>query len=115
MEENRMGYYCVIPSKILGDSELSADEKILYGQISGLANKEGFCWATNEYLATLFADKNGNPKTKRTVINWLNNLEAKNYIKRENIYHKENPNQIIERRIYIVDNFVPRMALEGNA
>jgi len=42
-QEVRMGYYCVIPAMILDDNELSADEKILYGRIAGLANKEGYC------------------------------------------------------------------------
>ncbi len=111
--ENRMGYYCVIPAKVLCDNELLADEKILYGHISALANKEGYCYASNDYFEKSFMGKNGKPKTKATVIHWLNHLEEKGYIKRINLFHKENPNQIIQRRIYLTDKNVPTLILEG--
>lgn len=113
MEENRMGYYCVITGKILDDNELSSDEKILYGRISGLANKEGYCYATNNYFEKSFTDKNGKPKSEQTIIRWLNHLEERGYIKRVNIYHKDNPNQIIQRRIYLQDKFAPTLILDG--
>lgn len=114
-QEVRMGYYCVIPAMILDDNELSADEKILYGRIAGLANKEGYCYASNSYFENSFKGKNGKPKDRATIIRWLNHIEEKGYIKRINIYHKENPNQIIERRIYLVDKFNPTLILEGVA
>lgn len=112
-QEIKMGYYCVIPAMILDDNELLSDEKILYGRIAGLANKEGYCYASNDYFEKSFADKTGKPKTKATIIHWLNHLEEKGYIKRVNIYHKENPNQVIQRRIYLMDKRVPTLILEG--
>ena len=111
--DKQMGYYCVIASPVAHDNDLSSDEKMLFGYISGLANKEGYCYASNDYLAGLFRNKKNEPKDKTTIIRWLNHLEDRQHIHREIIYHKENPNQVVERRIYIIDKFVPRMALEG--
>jgi DNA-binding transcriptional ArsR family regulator len=45
------GFYCVIPIYILQNPNISAEAKILYGELSALVNKYGYCYATNEYLA----------------------------------------------------------------
>lgn len=98
MEEkrrNKVGYYSIIPSKILYNKELKANEKLLYAMITSLACKEGYCFATNNY----FAEELGvHPKT---VSSWISDLRDKNYIKVE-IVRKENK-QIIHRKIYIND------------
>ena len=41
-EENKIGYYAVIPSTILFNEDLKANEKLLYAVITILANKEGY-------------------------------------------------------------------------
>ena len=96
MEEkqgNKVGYYSLIPSKILYNKELKANEKLLYAMITSLACKEGYCFATNNY----FAEELGvHPKT---VSNWISDLRDKNYLKVE-IVRKENK-KIIQRKIYI--------------
>ncbi len=54
MEEkvkNKVGYYSIIPPKILYNKELKANEKLLYAMITSLACKEGYCFATNNYFA----------------------------------------------------------------
>ena len=50
-QRNKVGYYSVIPSKILYNKELKANEKLLYAMITSLAYKEGYCFATNNYFA----------------------------------------------------------------
>ena len=53
MEEkskNKVGYYSIIPSKILYNKELKANEKLLYAMITSLSCKEGYCFATNNYF-----------------------------------------------------------------
>ena len=62
MKENKekVGYYSIIPSKILYNKELKANEKLLYAMITSLSCKEGFCFATNNYLGNLL--KQNNPK-----------------------------------------------------
>ena len=37
-EENKVGYYAVIPSTVLFNKELRANEKLLYAVITVLAN-----------------------------------------------------------------------------
>lgn len=92
-QRNKVGYYSLIPSKILYNKELKANEKLLYAMITSLACKEGYCFATNNY----FAEELGvHPKT---VSNWISDLRDKNYLKVE-IVRKENK-KIIQRKIYI--------------
>jgi len=40
-----------IPETVMADEGLSPAEVLLYGRISGLCHKEGYCWAGNAYLA----------------------------------------------------------------
>ena len=94
-QRNKVGYYSVIPSKILYNKELKANEKLLYALITSLACKEGYCFETNNY----FAEELGvHPKT---VSSWISDLRDKKFLKVE-IVRKENK-QIIQRKIYIND------------
>lgn len=94
-QRNKVGYYSIIPSKILYNKELKANEKLLYAMITSLACKEGYCFATNNY----FAEELGvHPKT---VLSWISDLRDKKFLKVE-IVRKENK-QIIQRKIYIND------------
>ena len=93
--KDKVGYYSIIPSKILYNKELKANEKLLYAMITSLACKEGFCFATNNY----FAEELGvHPKT---VSSWISDLRDKNFIKVD-LIRNENK-QIIQRKIYIND------------
>ena len=95
IKDFKNGLYSIIPSKILYNKELKANEKLLYAMITSLACKEGYCFATNNY----FAEELGvHPKT---VSSWISDLREKNYIKVEMV-RKENK-QIIKRKIYIND------------
>lgn len=91
-EENRIGYYAVIPSTILFNENLKANEKLLYAVITILANKEGYCFASNTYLAELF---NAQP---HTISNWISHLNRLNFVCVEII--RNDKNEIIQRRIY---------------
>jgi len=50
-ENNRISYYAVIPATVLFNERLKANEKLLYAVITALSNKEGYCYASNKYLA----------------------------------------------------------------
>lgn len=94
-EENKLGYYAIIPSTVLFNKELKANEKLLYAVITVLANKEGYCYASNNYLADLFNSK------PHTISNWISHLNKLNFVYVELV--RNNKNEIIQRRIYIND------------
>lgn len=52
--KEKVGYYSIIPSKILYNKELKANEKLLYAMITSLACKEGYCFATNNSKKNLY-------------------------------------------------------------
>lgn len=97
MKENQdnVGYYSIIPATVLYNKDLKANEKLLYAIITSLACKEGYCFATNKYLA----EKLGvNPKI---ISSWISDLQKRKFIIIE-LIRNENK-QIIQRKIYIND------------
>lgn len=85
-------YYSIIPAKVRYDKELKANEKLLYGEISALSNKNGYCNAGNTYFAELYGVH------KKTISEWVTHLKNKGYIEVEIVYEDK---KIVERRIYI--------------
>ena len=86
------GYFAIIPAEVRYDPDLRPNEKLLFGEITALASKEGFCWATNNYFATLFG------VSTRVITTWISNLKKKGYIK---VFSDRDANKVIQRRIYI--------------
>lgn len=74
MKERKPAYYAVIPAEVRYNPELSASEKILYGEITALAEKEGYCFASSEYFEKLY------DVSRKTVYNWIKNLEKNGYV-----------------------------------
>lgn len=97
MKENqeKVGYYSVIPATVLYNKELKANEKLLYAIITSLACKEGYCFASNKYLAEKL---DVNPKT---ISSWIFDLKNRKFIIVE-LIRNENK-QIVQRKIYIND------------
>lgn len=93
MAKENPNYYAIIPSFVRYDKDLTANEKLMYGEITALSNKDGFCWSKNKYFANLY------DVTTQTVSRWLKHLEDKEYIHREIIRNEKN--QIIKRKIFI--------------
>lgn len=94
MNEHR-GYYAIIPAIVRYDNHLNGNAKLLYGELTALANEKGYCWATNQYFANLYN------VSKRTIISWLKQLEERNYIKIQ-IFYKPNSKMVDRRHIYIL-------------
>lgn len=97
MENINKSYYAVIPANVRYDEDLTANAKLLYGEITALCNERGYCWASNNYFAELYKTSN------RTVSRWVSQLVDKGFIKIE-IIHKENTKEIQERRLYLSFN-----------
>ena len=73
--EEKPNYYSVIPAEVRYNPNINANEKLLYGEISALSNKYGYCVATNEYFSKLY-----NVST-RTITDWIKALEDMTYLK----------------------------------
>lgn len=93
MSEKMIGYYAIIPANVRYDKRLSANAKLLYGEITALSNEKGYCWATNGYFADLYGVSLG------SISNWIGDLEKAGYIKRKVIRDKNKA--VIRREIYI--------------
>lgn len=91
-EKQSPNFYAVIPATVRY-AKIPSGAKLLYGEISSLCNKEGYCWATNSYFANLYACE------ERTIIRWLNALRNIKMIKAM-IPLRGGP-----RRIYLVSKF----------
>ena len=94
----KAGFYAVIPGAVRYDPDLSYFAKILYGEISALATKEGYCYATNSYFERLYS------MTKTNISQTIGKLVKKEYLILKLIY-KEGTKEIIERRLYLNDKF----------
>ena len=51
MGEIYRSLYSVIPARVRDDHSLRPNAKLLYGELSALAQAEGYCWAWNAHLA----------------------------------------------------------------
>lgn len=91
-ENQRIGYYSVIPATILFNEKLKPNEKLLYAIITSLSNKEGYCYASNKYLG----EKLGVDHV--TVSRWITDLRRNNYVFVDIIRNEQK--EIICRRIY---------------
>lgn len=91
MEEEN--YFVVIPYWVLVSEELNANEKILYGVISSLTKKNGFCYASNSYLADVMK------MHPASVSRCVNHMKELGVISLDYIYGKGK--ECEERRIYL--------------
>jgi hypothetical protein len=69
--KEKPSYYAVIPADIRYAEDLSELQKLLYGEVTALCNKEGFCWASNSYFANLYG------KSPRWIRNTINDMAKK--------------------------------------
>lgn len=90
-------YYAIIPANVRYDSDLSDKAKLLYGEITALTNKEGYCWASNNYFAELYGVK------ILCIKRNIKDLVDKGYLKSVLIYDGK---LVKERRLYLNSNIL---------
>ncbi|QDP51540.1 MAG: hypothetical protein Tp1111DCM843611_38 [Prokaryotic dsDNA virus sp.] len=93
---NKPTFYAIIPAKVRYSS-LKPNAKLLYGEITALSNKLGYCFATNNYFAELYG------VNKNTVSRWLTDLKKLGFI---TIKIERDSNNEITKRIIGIDKKV---------
>ena len=88
---NNPSYYAIIPAEVRYDEKLSFLERFIYCEITALSNVYGYCYANNEYFASLYQ------KTVETISRAISRLEKSGYIK---IVYERDKAIIKNRKIY---------------
>jgi biotin operon repressor len=70
---SEQNYFYIIPAKLAEEGNMT--KAMLYGLISSLANKQGYCWASNEYLA-----KKLKRKDPTKISKYITQLKKDNWI-----------------------------------
>ena len=97
----KKSYYAIIPANVRYNEKLTANAKLLFGEITALTNEKGFCWASNEYFSNLYN------VSKRSISTWISQLEKEGFVKLEFEIDKGSKNVNV-RKIMIEENFVAR-------
>ena len=87
-------YYVVIPQEVLHDNRLTPLARLIYGEISALANINGYAWISNKKLAIKYK------VTKATISAAISKLQEFEYI-RSHLIYKENSKEVEKRNLYI--------------
>lgn len=90
-------YYAIIPASVRYDKKLIPSAKLLYGEITALSNKKGFCFASNEYFAELYG------VSKKTISLWIKSLIDNGHLK-STITYKKGSKEIENRMLKIALN-----------
>ena len=93
---NKPSYYANIPANVRY-SNLKPNAKLLYGEITALSNKLGYCFASNSYFAELYG------VSKNTVSRWIGDLTKLGFI---TVQIERNSNNQITKRIIGIDKKV---------
>ena len=72
--EDRPSYYAIIPASVRYDQRLKPIERLLYGEITCLTNKDGYCFATSKYFAELYGMQ------RESISRCISNLAKCGYI-----------------------------------
>jgi hypothetical protein len=95
-DNQKPSYFAILPSTVRYDKRLKPIERIFFAEITALANKRGFCNASNGYFAKVFE------VSKTTASRYISNLVKFNYIYSE--IERDSNNTVIARRMYPLMN-----------
>lgn len=72
--ECKPNYYAILPANVRYDGRLGASEKLMFAELTALAQKDGYAFAGNRYFAELYG------VDARTVRRWISHLETLGYL-----------------------------------
>jgi hypothetical protein len=98
-QKENPGFYAVIPATVRYDKNVCSGAKLLYGELTALTKKEGYCYASNKYFADLYGVDAG------TISRWVSKLRECGYISVE-------VTDRVHRKIWILENKVPQKSAE---
>lgn len=85
--------WAILPARVRYDKELTPNAKLIYAEVQALTQAEGYCWASNAYLAELYGMSTDN------VGRLIAQLEKRGYITREIVRDPET-NAVTGRKIW---------------
>ena len=91
MNTTKPNYYAIITADVRYDERLSANEKLMYGEITALTQSTGECWASNAYFSKLYN------KDVRTIRRWVSHLSELGYIDVKLVYKTDSKE--VDKRI----------------
>ena len=107
--KEKPSYYANIPANVRY-SNLKPNAKLLYGEITALSNKLGYCFASNSYFAELYG------VSKNTVSRWISDLNKLGFI---TVQIERNSNKEIIKRIIgiaqIADRSIDKISKENTS
>lgn len=77
MKDGNPWYYAILPAPIRYAEDLSEFQKILYAEVTALADKYGYCFASNSYFGNLYK------KSTAWISKNINNMTKLGYLKLE--------------------------------
>ena len=92
---NNPNYYAILTSEVRYCPDLSAQEKLLFAEITALTSKDGICFAGNKYFADLYS------LSTVTISRQISNLEKLGFIK---IEYEKSGTKVTKRLITINKN-----------
>lgn len=90
MAKEKPWYYAVLPATIRYAEDLTELQKLLYAEITALAQANGYCYASNSYFANLYK------KTSKWISSTIQDMAKKGYLE-----VKQNKEWWRNREIYI--------------
>ena len=90
--KSKPNYYAIIPAEVRYSS-LKPNAKLLYGEITALSGKLGYCYATNNYFADLYG------VSKNTISSWISDLKKLGFITVD--VERNSNKQIVKRSLGI--------------
>lgn len=92
-------YYAIIPADVRY-ADITPNAKLLYGEITALSNKSGYCNASNEYFSSLYR------VSARTITSWIKELIDNNFVERH-IKYKQDSKEVESRILKLCCHISP--------